>query len=309
MRYKRFWGSQLLTLILLILILLTITACSSGTPDDESMTEKETITTGAKSIDETMEETTAMTASPEEVVTIKDPELEKMIRLAIDKPEGDITALDMEGVYSINIDYKEYPVREIDGLEYAIYLGDFSYRYGELKSLDPIKDLQNITYMTISYGTVDEAPATFNTKMLSRINFTETNVSDYSFLSQLTEVTSATFIRNGISSIEFLKGWDKIETLDLSTNEIKDVTPLEGKINLTDLTLHQNQIEDISVFETLSSLVYLNISYNNISNIAPIMQLPNLEELRAYEELDKKIIDRGLLEALIAKGLTVDYHK
>ena len=305
MRYKRLLWSLLLTLIL-----LTITACSSGTSNDES---PDTMTTEPKAIKETMVETleasTAMAASPDEVITIKDPELEKMIRLAIDKPEGDITALDMEMVYSINIDYKEYPVREIDGLEYAIYLGDFSYRYGELKSLDPINDLQNITYMTISYSTVDEAPAEFNTEMLSRINFTETNVSDFSFLSKLTEVTSATFIRNGITSIDFLKDWESLENLDLSTNAVKDVTPLKDKVHLTDLTLHQNQVEDISVFETLSSLVYLNISYNNISNIAPIMQLPHLEELRAYEELDKKIIDRGMLEALIAKGLTVDYHK
>ena len=71
---------------------------------------------------------------------------------------------------------------------------------------------------------------------------------------------------------------------------------MEGKVNLTDLTLHMNKVEDISALETVTSLERLNISYNEVSNIDPIMQLDSLEELTAYEDLDKKI--KSKLEGL-----------
>ena len=58
-----------------------------------------------------------------------------------------------------------------------------------------------------------------------------------------------------------------------------------------------------------SALERLNISYNHVTNLEPIMTLPALRELTAYEELDKKIIDRGQIETLITRGVVVDYHK
>lgn len=291
------------TIALIVLTLLVLSACTSDTQQTDAVNTTEASTSSTE-----IEEATEATSNPDRIIVIKDPELEKIIREQIGKPEGDITALDMEMVYSINIDFKEYPVYEIDGLEYAVNLNDFSFRYGNLKSLDAVAELKNITYLTISYSTLEQMPPVFDTPLLSRINFIETNVSDMTFLSNV-PVESASLVRSGITSIDFLNGWDMLVDINLSDNAITDVTPLEGKIKLVDLNLHKNMVEDISVFESLTSLELLNISYNKISNISPIMQLKNLKELIAYEELDKKIIDRGMLNALIDKGVLVEYHK
>lgn len=298
MKLKK-WG----TIALIVFTLVVLSACTSNTQQTDAVNATEATTSSAE-----MEEATEATSNPDRTIVIKDPELEKIIREQIGKPEGDITALDMEMVYSIGIDFDEYPVYEIDGLEHAVNLNDFSFSNGKLKSLDALSGLKNITYLTFSYSTLEEMPSEFDTPLLSRINFIETNVSDLSFLSKV-PVESASIDDCGVTSIEFLRGWDKLVDINLSYNAITDVTPLEGKINLVDLNLHKNMVEDISVFESLTSLELLNISYNKISNISPIMQLKNLKELIAYEELDKKIIDRGMLNALIDKGVLVEYHK
>ncbi len=252
--------------------------------------------------------TSSQAVSDDEVVQIKDAELEKIIREKIGKPEGDILVSDMAMVYSININNEETPVSVLDGLEYAVNLSDFSYRYGQLVSLDPVSGMQQLTYMNISYSTVDQAPKQFNTPLLARISFIETNVSDFAFLENATAMTSVNFTRCGATSIEFLANANSLEEVNLSDNQIVDISPLAGKTAMVSLTLHQNEVTDISALSSCTSLEMLNISYNHVTNLKPIMDLPNLMQLRAYEELDQKIIDRNQIQTLIDSGVQVDFH-
>jgi len=243
-----------------ILLGLLLVACSAS-PKVETISDSET----EAIIVEIENELVPKAASQEQIVIFEDPSLEKMMREQIDKPEGDITPVDMEMVYSININCDETPVYELDGLEYALNLNDFTYRNGTLKSLDPIGKLKNMGYINISYSKVEAVMQPFETPTLSRISFIETSISDFDFLKNVTTFTNVTISRCGISSIAFMKDWLALETL--------------------------------------------NISYNKISNIEPIMQLKFLKELTVYEDLDNKIIDRGLLETLVGRGVLVDYNK
>ena len=124
---------------------LLITSCSSSPkvetmPDNNTGTEVISGDIGEEASDDAVGES----AAQDQVVIIKDPGLEKIIREQIEKPEGDITIGDMEMLYSISINYEETPVAEIDGLEYALNLNDFSFRNGILKSLNPVGKLKNM---------------------------------------------------------------------------------------------------------------------------------------------------------------------
>jgi hypothetical protein len=247
---------------------------------------------------------------PNQVVEIKDEELELIIRGKISKSEEDILVSDMEEIYSININYEEFPVKDISGLEYAVNLNDFSYRYGEdLNSLDPLSYLENLEYINISYSTIANQPSEFNTPVLDRVSFIETNISDYNFLSNVNTITQFTAIRSEVKSIEFLNKMSNLETLNLSENEIVDISPLKNKKNLVDVKFHQNQINDISALQTCESLETLNISYNHVNNIEFLYDLDYLYELTMYEELDAKIIPREQIDVLIDSGVEVLYHE
>lgn len=248
---------------------------------------------------------------PNKVVEFKDSELEKLVRAKLDKAEGDILVSDMEELYSLNINNQETPVKDLTGLEYAVNLNDFSYRYGEdLKSLDPVSKLQNLTYMTVSYSTLASPPTTiFDTPLLARVNFIQTEVGSGDFLKNLTAMTDLTMSDTGLTSIEFVKNMDKLERLGLEYNSISDITPVKNKHSLTSINLHKNQVVDISALETCEELEYINISYNHVQDISCLYDLENLEELRAYEDLDKKIINRSQIQALISSGVEVNYHE
>lgn len=114
-------------------------------------------------------------------ISFNDKALESVIRDQISKPDGDILAADMESVYSVNIDFRKKPVSDISGLEYAYNLHDFSFSHGTLKSLDPIRLAPKLAYLSISYADVSDMPALFKTPVLERINFIDTNVSNYDF--------------------------------------------------------------------------------------------------------------------------------
>ncbi len=280
-------------IVFIILLGLIITSCSSG-PKVESMSDNDT-------------ETEMITG--DQIVLIKDPGLEQIIREQIEKPEGDITVGDMEMLYSININYEDTPVDEIDGLEFALNLNDFSFRNGTLKSLNPVGKLKNIGYLNISYSNIEEPILPFETPALDRINFIDTNISDFEFLKGATAAADISFMSCGITSIAFMKDWMALETISLDDNNVNDLLPLEGKTQIKYLSIHKNVVESIDALSSLTALESLNISYNKISNIAPIMHLESLTEFTAYEDLDKRIIDRGLLEELEAKGVLVEYHK
>lgn len=289
-----------------IIILMTLTVISCSNNSKKSIQDSNSVNTNDTNI---QEEGSATAADSEEVVMIKDSELEKIVREKIGKAEGDLTTLDMSELYSMNINCEETPVYELDGLEYAINLNDFSFRYGNGKTLTPVSKLPNLEYMNISYSTFEEPSENFETPMLERISFIETNVSDLNFLSNVTSARSTYFSNSGINSIEFLKKWDNLEEISLDYNSISDLSPLKDKTKITILGLHQNEVVSIEALETLVNLESLNLSYNHVNNIGPIMDLQHLSELTIYEELDAKIIDRNLIDILIGKGVNVMYHK
>lgn len=294
------------TMGFVLLMGLILVSCASS-PKVETTMASEAVTEGISEADVADDMTES--AAPDQVIIIKDENLEQMIRKQIEKPEGDITVGDMEMVYSISINFEETPVYEIDGLEHAVNLNDFSFRNGTLKSLNPVSKLKYMGYLGISYASIEEPILPFETPVLDRIGFIDTNISDFDFLNGVTSAKDVSFVNSEIASIEFMRDWDALEELNLSDNLVSDVSPLEGKTNLRYLSLHKNKVESIDVFSSLTALETLNISYNNVSNIEPIMQLQYLTEFTAYEELDKKIIDRGLLETLEGKGVLVEYHE
>lgn len=289
--------SRFKSIISIMILSVLLFSCSNNTANKNDGTNQEQ-----------PEEKTEEKANPNQLVNIKDAQLEKLIREDIQKPEGDLTVLDMEMVTGLNINFEETPVYEFDGLEHAINMYYFSYRNGVGKSLQPISKLPNLEKLTISYSTIEEESETFTTPLLESVSFIDTNIFDFSFLSNATAITNALIDNSNVVDITFLKDWNNLEILSMDENQIVDITPLKDKKNLTDLSFHMNQIVNIEVIATLDNLQFLNLSYNNIVNIDPVLELNNLQAFTIYEKHDSRLIDYGLIDVLLSKGVNVEYH-
>ena len=283
--------------ILMLLSTMIFTGCSEEETEGTIEKDKEVI------------EDVIIEEDPNMVIEFPDEELERYIRNLISKESGEITLTDLEEIEIININYEEYMVTNLTGIEYAINLENFSFRNGiNLESLSQISNLENLSRITISYTTIKENPEKFNTPLVYNVSFIDTNIQDYSFLEDLTEMTDLYISDTGIQSIEFIEKMDKLEALNLIRNDISDISPIEGKTNLIDISFHMNQITDIDALSSCSNLVTINLSYNHVETVEGLYGLENLSQLTIYEYLDALLVPRTQFDYLTDKGINVLYH-
>ena len=87
-------------------------------------------------------------------IAFPDPNLEAVIREAIDKPEGDIYASDLEGIILLNADGGG--IRNITGLEYCRNLEYLSLRGNEITDVSPLSGLTNLTELDLSFNEIND---------------------------------------------------------------------------------------------------------------------------------------------------------
>jgi internalin A len=121
-------------------------------------------------------------------------------------------------------------------------------------------------------------------------------ISDYSFLTELKNLTTLDLSYNQISDISFLTELKNLTTLYLSYNQISDYSFLTELKNLTTLDLRNNQISDISFLTELKNLTTLDLSSNQISDLPD--EITQLKYLRKLDLGQNKIskLNPALLE-------------
>ena len=94
------------------------------------------------------------------------------------------------------------------------------------------------------------------------LTFTD-NISDFSPLSGLTELSILTLSDTEISDISALSGLVNLETLILNQNRIVDVSPLVSLRNLKNLQLHENNISDFSPLDGIRETIEVFTWFGN----------------------------------------------
>ncbi len=117
---------------------------------------------------------------------------------------------------------------------------------------------------------------------LRELIYQETIISDFSFLSKLTNLID----------------------LRLSTQtDISDLSPISGLKNLVNLDVDMNNVSDLSSLKNLNNLETLFICDNpNISDLSPLENLPNLKKLYLNGETKKAA---GISSLRNKQGLTI----
>jgi len=117
-------------------------------------------------------------------------------------------------------------------------------------------------------------------KITGRLELHNSNTSDISALSALTNLEELNLGKNNISDISALAGLSNLEKLYLNDTNIGDISALAGLTNLESLDLTGNpNITDISSLADLTNLDTLYLENNNISDISALAGKPKLEVL------------------------------
>jgi len=112
-------------LVTLSVVLPALTACASSASGTTVTAANATTTKAAGNTTTTSKTSSAVTTATttkqstkatDAAITIKDPELEKVIRKQLGKADGNLTATDMMDLISLRVDAKVIPVKDLDGL-------------------------------------------------------------------------------------------------------------------------------------------------------------------------------------------------
>ena len=215
---------RLFCAIIIILISTGLTACAAST---------------AAVAAEATSAPSATAASA--VVTLTDPVLEAMVRGAMGRPTGDITAKEAEAVTELNLsfEWRQYlhavQIQDIGGLEY----------------------FKNLKHLDLSFHAI----------------------SDVSPLAGLTKLVSLSMNANPVADVAPLGGLTNLKLLSLSGCAAEDYSALSNLVNLELLALDHSTIADVSPLSTLTGLKFLYLEGSLASDYSPLAAFyPNLEE-------------------------------
>ena len=245
-------------------------------------TESEAMTAGeTEHPEETETETsteTEMKVTEGEAVVWSDAAMERLVRQALDRPEGDIYAEELAQIRVLRI-CKGDIVMSVDEDPGRLTGGpDID---EPITSLEDLRYFPNLTILQVSVQEITDISILEDFTSLTELNLWINNISDISVLSNLTSLTVLDLSMNDLddSDITVLSGLTSLEWLCLSYNELSDLSPLSGLTSLKGLALYANNISDLRPLESLTRLETLDIGANNVSDISALANLTALENL------------------------------
>ena len=139
---------------------------------------------------------------------------------------------------------------------------------------------------------------------LKTLGLSNSNISDISFLAGLTQLRALRLKDNNISDITTLADLTQLDSLILDNNNISDITPLAGLTQLRSLYLVGNSISDISPLTGMTQLIALRLWNNSISDVSSLVAL-NLTNLNIHDNPLSYVSINTHIPAMQAKGVEV----
>ena len=211
------------------------------------------------------------TPAGDPVVTFLDPNLEAVIREALNKPSEPIYASELAGLGSLSA--ADRGIENLSGLQYCTNLTWLDLGFNQIGDVSPLANLTNLTYLVLEFNLkIGDISPLANLTNLETLDLDANQISDISSLANLTRLTKLFMYSNQISDISPLAGLTNLTWLYLHTNQISDISSLANLTNLTELYFDANQISDVSSLANLTNLTMLRLGYNQINNINPLVQ-------------------------------------
>jgi len=179
------------------------------------------------------------------------------------------------------------PLRQLKALEVL------SITRGDVRSLEPLKDLQHLHHLKI-----EMTPAATTQALLDRGVF-----DDLTPLASLSHLVSLEIIHAPVRDLAPLSRIPRLQSLVLANTGVQDVSPLRALTSLRRLDLSQNpMLRDVGPLASLVALEHLDVSHSQVADIRPLEKIANLT-LTIHETPAAKGADWHLLEARAVKGI------
>ena len=214
-----------------------------------------------------------------EAIHFTDAKIEQMVRVALDRPYGNIYAAHLLSITDLSNQDVAGAVHSLKDLEYMPSLLSLHLN-GEamIEDWSPLAGLEAL-------------------EILSVANCDLSN-EDLTCINGLFRLRELTLDNNRISSLGVLQKLSSLEFLSVSHNELQTTSELSHFSKLKWLYLRNNRILNLSGLSALSELVTLDLADNYVSDLAPLVGLTQLTELYLNNNTPKNLKKLSSLPAL-----------
>ncbi|MCX6834086.1 MAG: leucine-rich repeat domain-containing protein [candidate division Zixibacteria bacterium] len=228
---------------------------------------------------------------PIAVVTFADSVLERIIRVHLSKPSGDVLSTDVDTITIIAGAYQG--ITSLSGLEYfvslqgaeltgnnivdiaplsgATQLWGLNIGQNHISDLSPLAGLPGLRQLSIAENPITDISALASTLALQQLFMFGTQVTDFSPLYGLVHLDDIHLAALSLTDISFMSNLTHLRICKLNSNSITSIAPLGNLTALEGLDLMMNQISDLGPLTGLVNLHDVNLTYNSITDIQPLV--------------------------------------
>ena len=243
-------------------------------------------------------------------VFIPDPNLERVVRLAIRKSTGTITEADMLRLVEIHYGY-EQGITSLEGLQYAKNLEIAAINHNQISDLTPLAGLTKLNWLVLTVNRITSVEPLRGLVNLDKLYIDHNQIANVGPLLALVKLTSLDLGVNLITDVTPLAGMVNLDWIALGYNRLTRIDAVAGMTKVFSVTAAGNQIMDLTPVVGLTNLKFLFMEGNLISDISPLVANPGLAA-GDFINLRENCLDLAPgtraaedLAALLGRGLAV----
>ncbi len=210
-------------------------------------------------------------------VEFNDDILEDKIRMAMNKPDGEITKEEAAAVTSLDLSNESFD--------------DRNSKNGGIQNIGALQYFINLKELNLSFNNIEDFSPLAGLTKLESLGFTGVPVKDLSHLKGLTNLTCLVFDwnyapeqgHNGYENLDFMSDMINLEIFEAKGAGIKDISALGNLPKLWSVFLSDNLITDVSPLAKLTNLKELVLSNNPITDFSPLEDIYGQLEGKDFE--------------------------
>jgi len=230
-------------------------------------------------------------------IQFADPNLEAVVRAAINKPSGVISSADVQALTSLNA--RGQGIVSLEGVECLTSLTNFDLSANQVSDLSPLANLSSLRLFSAPSNQISNLSPLSGLTGLTFLSLSRNLIADATPVAGLTNLSFLALGHNQLSSIEPIRNLTRLETLGFEANQVSDISALAGLTSLKLLACHVNQIADISVLANTTQLEQLIAGSNQFSSVAPLANLNSLTSVAVNGNQITDLTPLGTLTNLV----------
>ncbi len=213
------------------------------------------------------------------LIEFNNPQLEAKVKEFLGKSASDITEEDVLKIKELDLDNVEISsIKELAPFENlkVLRLG-----FSNISDLEGIDKLSNLESLWLRRNNIVDITPLAALTTLKELDIAENNVTDFTPIENLTNLVSLGIGDNNgnISDLSFLINLTKLESLYAPWCGITNISALSDLTELNYLNLFHNNISDIAPLIKLEKLDYLQLDSNQIVDISILEQFTNITSI------------------------------